>query len=281
MRGLTISTESAQPPELLEGSWKNGTGERIGLKFAGRPARGGERGGGAPGVSGRRARTAAGVTRHAGRRGFCWREAGTSFAARRAAFIRHVFTVGVFRSIRGPAGVYGKRPSQGRAPSDSAGGKPDYGGSDGRRLHAGGDHVGAAVQAGAVDRALRDSARASCGSKGVIDLWSALHRRDVRQSALELVTVFGLEPSPGADPRRGTVKGTAGRATAKHINAINNKYSWVGPMRAGWSGKATRKPRHHGDGAGHLTLPLERLVRSPSSGPLAHSTGRCNPSGQE
>lgn len=39
---------------------------------------------------------------------------------------------------------------------------------------------------------------ARCGSQGdVIDLWAALHQRDVRSAALDLVHVFGLEPSPG------------------------------------------------------------------------------------
>jgi transposase len=38
---------------------------------------------------------------------------------------------------------------------------------------------------------------ARCGSKGdVIDLWAALHQRDVRSAALDLVHVFGLEPCP-------------------------------------------------------------------------------------
>ncbi len=36
-----------------------------------------------------------------------------------------------------------------------------------------------------------------CGSQGdVIDLWAALHQRDLRAAALDLVQVFGLEPSP-------------------------------------------------------------------------------------
>ena len=47
---------------------------------------------------------------------------------------------------------------------------------------------------------------ARCGSKGdVIDLWAALSRRDVRGAALDLVHVFGLEPSPvaGTEKRNG------------------------------------------------------------------------------
>jgi transposase len=47
---------------------------------------------------------------------------------------------------------------------------------------------------------------AQCGSQGdVIDLWAALSQRDVRAAALDLVHVFGLEPSPpgGADKRNG------------------------------------------------------------------------------
>jgi CHC2 zinc finger len=47
---------------------------------------------------------------------------------------------------------------------------------------------------------------ARCGSKGdVIDLWAALHQRDVRSAALDLVHVFGLEPSPpgGTEKRNG------------------------------------------------------------------------------
>jgi transposase len=47
---------------------------------------------------------------------------------------------------------------------------------------------------------------ARCGSKGdVIDLWAALHQRDVRAAALDLVHVFGLEPCPanGAEKRNG------------------------------------------------------------------------------
>jgi hypothetical protein len=47
---------------------------------------------------------------------------------------------------------------------------------------------------------------ARCGSRGdVIDLWSALHQRDVRGAALDLVHVFGLEPSPpgGTEKRNG------------------------------------------------------------------------------
>ena len=40
---------------------------------------------------------------------------------------------------------------------------------------------------------------ARCGSKGdVIDLWAALHHRDPRAAALDLVHVFGLEPAPGS-----------------------------------------------------------------------------------
>ena len=47
---------------------------------------------------------------------------------------------------------------------------------------------------------------ARCGSQGdVIDLWAALTQRDVRGAALDLVHVFGLEPSPpgGAEKRNG------------------------------------------------------------------------------
>jgi transposase len=47
---------------------------------------------------------------------------------------------------------------------------------------------------------------ARCGSKGdVIDLWAALHQRDLRGAALELVHVFGLEPRPpvGTEKRNG------------------------------------------------------------------------------
>jgi transposase len=47
---------------------------------------------------------------------------------------------------------------------------------------------------------------ARCGSKGdVIDLWAALTQRDVRSAALDLVHVFGLEPSPagGTEKRNG------------------------------------------------------------------------------
>jgi transposase len=47
---------------------------------------------------------------------------------------------------------------------------------------------------------------ARCGSKGdVIDLWAALHQRDVRSAALDLVAVFGLEPSStsGTEKRNG------------------------------------------------------------------------------
>jgi transposase len=47
---------------------------------------------------------------------------------------------------------------------------------------------------------------ARCGSKGdVIDLWAALHHRDLRAAALDLVHVFALEPSPpsGAEKRNG------------------------------------------------------------------------------
>jgi hypothetical protein len=47
---------------------------------------------------------------------------------------------------------------------------------------------------------------ARCGSQGdVIDLWAALHQRDVRSAALDLVHVFGLEPSPpgGTEKRTG------------------------------------------------------------------------------
>jgi transposase len=47
---------------------------------------------------------------------------------------------------------------------------------------------------------------ARCGSKGdVIDLWAALHQRDVRAAALDLVRVFGLEPCPagGTEKRNG------------------------------------------------------------------------------
>jgi transposase len=47
---------------------------------------------------------------------------------------------------------------------------------------------------------------ARCQSQGdVIDLWSALTQRDVRSAALDLVAVFGLEPSPpsGTEKRNG------------------------------------------------------------------------------
>ena len=47
---------------------------------------------------------------------------------------------------------------------------------------------------------------ARCLSQGdVIDLWSALTQRDVRSAALDLVAVFGLEPSPpsGTEKRNG------------------------------------------------------------------------------
>jgi transposase len=47
---------------------------------------------------------------------------------------------------------------------------------------------------------------ARCQSHGdVIDLWAALHQRDVRSAALDLVNVFGLEPSPvnGTEKRDG------------------------------------------------------------------------------
>ena len=47
---------------------------------------------------------------------------------------------------------------------------------------------------------------ARCGSQGdVIDLWAALTQRDVRGAALDLVNVFGLEPSPpgGTEKRNG------------------------------------------------------------------------------
>jgi transposase len=45
-----------------------------------------------------------------------------------------------------------------------------------------------------------------CGSAGdVIDLWAALHQRDLRSAALDLVHVFALEPSPpsGTEKRNG------------------------------------------------------------------------------
>jgi transposase len=47
---------------------------------------------------------------------------------------------------------------------------------------------------------------ARCGSQGdVIDLWAALHHRDPRAAALDLVHVFGLEPAPpsGTGKRNG------------------------------------------------------------------------------
>jgi hypothetical protein len=47
---------------------------------------------------------------------------------------------------------------------------------------------------------------ARCASQGdVIDLWAALHHRDVRAAALDLVHVFGLEPFParGTEKRNG------------------------------------------------------------------------------
>jgi DNA primase len=44
---------------------------------------------------------------------------------------------------------------------------------------------------------------ARCGSAGdVIDLWAALHQRDVRSAALDLVHVFGLEPSPPGETEK-------------------------------------------------------------------------------
>jgi transposase len=47
---------------------------------------------------------------------------------------------------------------------------------------------------------------AKCASQGdVIDLWAALHQRDVRGAALDLVQLFGLEPCPagGTEKRNG------------------------------------------------------------------------------
>ncbi len=47
---------------------------------------------------------------------------------------------------------------------------------------------------------------ARCGSQGdVIDLWAALHQRDLRAAALDLVNVFALEPSQttGTEKRNG------------------------------------------------------------------------------
>ena len=47
---------------------------------------------------------------------------------------------------------------------------------------------------------------ARCGSQGdVIDLWAALHQRDLRSAALDLVHVFALEPAPtsGTEKRNG------------------------------------------------------------------------------
>ena len=47
---------------------------------------------------------------------------------------------------------------------------------------------------------------AACGSQGdVLDLWAALHHRDLRGAALDLIHVFGLTPSPdgGAEKRNG------------------------------------------------------------------------------
>jgi hypothetical protein len=47
---------------------------------------------------------------------------------------------------------------------------------------------------------------ARCASQGdVIDLWAALHQRDLRAAALDLVHVFALEPSPttGTEKRNG------------------------------------------------------------------------------
>lgn len=44
---------------------------------------------------------------------------------------------------------------------------------------------------------------AKCASHGdVIDLWAALHQRDVRAAALDLVNVFGLEPCPASEPEK-------------------------------------------------------------------------------
>jgi len=47
---------------------------------------------------------------------------------------------------------------------------------------------------------------ARCGSRGdVIDLWAALHQRDLRAAALDLLHVFALEPAPtnGTEKRNG------------------------------------------------------------------------------
>jgi hypothetical protein len=47
---------------------------------------------------------------------------------------------------------------------------------------------------------------ARCQSQGdVIDLWAALHHRDLRAAALDLVHMFGLEPAPagGTEKRNG------------------------------------------------------------------------------
>lgn len=47
---------------------------------------------------------------------------------------------------------------------------------------------------------------AKCASRGdVIDLWAALHQRDLRGAARDLVTVFNLEPCPagGTEKRNG------------------------------------------------------------------------------
>ena len=42
-----------------------------------------------------------------------------------------------------------------------------------------------------------------CGSHGdVIDLWAALHQRDLRAAALDLVHVFALEPSPTSETEK-------------------------------------------------------------------------------
>jgi hypothetical protein len=36
-----------------------------------------------------------------------------------------------------------------------------------------------------------------------IDLWAALHHKNLRQAALDLVHTFDLEPAPGTEKRQG------------------------------------------------------------------------------
>jgi hypothetical protein len=49
----------------------------------------------------------------------------------------------------------------------------------------------------------------ACGQQGdVIDLWAALHHRDLRAAALDLVQTFNLEPAPtsGTEKRQGEAR---------------------------------------------------------------------------